>query len=54
MGHGKKREIRRLFATFGYTVERLKRVSIGRFSIRNLSLGQVRELTQAEIDLLFA
>jgi len=54
MGHGKKREIRRLFATFGYTVERLQRVNIGRFSIRNLSLGQVRELTQAEIDLLFA
>jgi 23S rRNA pseudouridine2605 synthase len=54
MGHGKKREIRRLFATFSYTVERLQRVNIGRFSIRNLSLGQVRELTHAEIDLLFA
>ncbi len=54
MGHGKKREIRRLFAAFGYRVERLKRVRIGRFSIRNLSRGQVRELSPEEIDLLFA
>ena len=54
MGHGKKREIRRLFAVFGYRVERLKRVRIGRFSTRNLSRGQVRELSPEEIDLLFA
>ncbi len=54
MGHGKKREIRRLFAVFGYRVERLKRVRIGRFSTRNLTRGQVRELSPEEIDLLFA
>ena len=54
MGHGKKREIRRLFAVFGYRVERLKRVRIGRLSTRNLSRGQVRELSPEEIDLLFA
>ena len=54
MGHGKKREIRRIFAEFGYRVERLVRVRIGRVTLRNLARGQSRELTSSEIDLLFA
>ena len=53
MGHGKKREIRRIFSAFGYKVERLRRTRIGRFSPRKLALGQVKELTPEEIDLLF-
>ena len=54
MGHGKKREIRRIFAEFGYRVERLTRLRIGRVSLRNLARGQSRELTSSEIDLLFS
>ena len=54
MGHGKKREIRRLFAVFGYRVERLKRIGIGRFVQKKLPRGQVRELSSEEINLLFA
>ena len=54
MSHGKKREIRRIFYHFGYQVKKLRRVSIGRLGIRNMSIGQSRLLKKEEIDLLFA
>jgi 16S rRNA U516 pseudouridylate synthase RsuA-like enzyme len=53
MGHGKKREIRRIFFHLGYKVKKLRRVSIGGLSIKNVSLGQSRLLKNEEIELLF-
>jgi 23S rRNA pseudouridine2605 synthase len=53
LGHGKKREIRRVFQPFGYRVKKLRRVAIGGLSLHKLPLGQYRELEKKEIDLLF-
>lgn len=53
MGHGKKREIRRIFLHLGYKVKKLRRVSIGGLNIKNVSLGQSRLLKSEEIELLF-
>ena len=53
LGHGKKREIRRIFQHFGYRIKKLRRVSIGGLSLHKLPIGQYRELEKKEIDLLF-
>ncbi|MEJ6523061.1 MAG: pseudouridine synthase [Opitutales bacterium] len=53
MGHGKKREIRRIFYHLGYKVKKLKRFAIGGLGIKNMSLGQSRLLKNEEIELLF-
>lgn len=50
---GRKREIRRLFESFGYFVDRLKRFQIGAFTMKGLSTGGVKELTTEELDLIF-
>jgi len=52
MHHGKKREIRRLFSTLGYTVKRLRRYQIGSFSLRGFPLRAVKMLTMKEINQL--
>lgn len=49
---GHKREIRRLFEAFGYYVKRLNRFQIGKFSLRKLPKGTVKQLNAQEIDLL--
>ena len=49
---GRKREIRRMFETFGYFVKSLKRVQMGAFVLRKLGLGSVRLVTQKEQTLL--
>lgn len=51
--HGKKREIRRLFESFGYFVKRLHRFQMGKFMLRRLPPGGYRPLSQAEIRSLF-
>ena len=48
--HGKKREIRRIFAALGYTVMRLHRESFGGIQADDLSPGEWRELTAVEMD----
>jgi 23S rRNA pseudouridine2605 synthase len=48
---GRKREIRRIFDTIGYRVERLKRVSIGELPLGSLKVGKWRELTAKERSL---
>ena len=53
MGHGKKREIRRIFFHLGYKVKKLRRIAIGGLTIRNTSIGQSRLLKNEEIELLF-
>lgn len=53
LGHGKKREIRRIFQHFGYRIKKLRRVAIGGLFLHKLPLGQYRELESKEIGLLF-
>ena len=52
LGHGKKREIRRVFGHFRYQIKKLRRVSIGGLHLNKLPRGSFRELNQKEIDLL--
>ena len=53
MHHGKKREIRLLFTTLGYDVQRLRRYQIGAFELRGIPLHAVKQLSNKEIQLLF-
>lgn len=52
IGEGRTRQIREMFFRVGHPVLKLKRESIGSLQDRRLPLGEVRELTQAEIDNL--
>ena len=49
---GLKRQVRRVFAALGYKVKRLQRVRIGPLTDRGLRSGEVRFLTQKEVDSL--
>ena len=46
---GKKRIIRRMFNTLGYTVKSLKRVRVGKLDLGDLKEGKFRELNEEEI-----
>lgn len=54
LAEGKKREIRRLFASAGLNVERLQRVQIGRIKLGELPAGKWRTLTEPEIKSLLS
>lgn len=54
LGHGHKREIRRLLESHGYFVKRLKRVQVGGLLLKGLGAGQHRVLSPREIKLLLA
>lgn len=49
---GRKREIRRGFAALGYRVVRLVRLSIGPVSLGDLRPGELRKLSQKELQAL--
>ncbi|MGQ9609313.1 MAG: pseudouridine synthase [bacterium] len=49
---GRKRQIKKMFATIGHKVVRLKRIQIGPISIGNLKPGEYRYLTKEEINKL--
>ena len=49
---GRKREIRRIFETLGYFVEKLIRVRVGPVSLGFLRPGEIRPLSQLEIKAL--
>lgn len=49
---GRNRQVRRMFESIGRNVEFLKRVSIGKLKLSGLDRGEVRALTQQEIDYL--
>jgi hypothetical protein len=51
---GMNREIRRVFARFGYKVTDLRRVRIGPLTDRGLKPGRWRELLHREVDALVA
>lgn len=50
---GLKRQIREMFAKFGYNVKRLVRVQIGSLALDRLLVGQHRVLTQDEVRRYF-
>lgn len=49
---GRKREIRRLFESFGFYVKRLQRFQIGQLILKRLPPGEVRELNNEDLDSL--
>ncbi|MEY4387048.1 MAG: hypothetical protein RLY20_2331 [Verrucomicrobiota bacterium] len=49
---GKNREVRRMCAAVGLTVERLVRTQVGKIKLGELRLGRWRTLTEAEIKTL--
>lgn len=51
--HGRKREIRRLLYALGYEVQRLRRVQIGRLTVRRIPRGQFKFLSGRDLSLLF-
>ncbi len=53
LSQGKKNEIHRVFERFGYFVEKLQRVRIGRLVLKGVSVGRCRQLSAQEINLLF-
>jgi 23S rRNA pseudouridine2605 synthase len=53
LGHGKKREIRRLLESFGHKVVRLRRTQIGRLRIKGMPTGAIKVLNEKEENLLF-
>jgi len=52
LNEGKNREIRRMFETLGFEVERLQRVQIGPIKLGQLPRGKWRTLTGPEIKSL--
>jgi 23S rRNA pseudouridine2605 synthase len=53
MHHGKKREIRQLFAALGHDVKRLRRYQIGAFQLKGIPLRAGKVLSTKEVDSLF-
>ncbi len=54
LSQGRKREIRRLFAAFGCSVRKLKRIQIGKLALRGLPIGGVLRLSEEELAKIFA
>ncbi|MCX8070572.1 MAG: rRNA pseudouridine synthase [Thermodesulfovibrionales bacterium] len=50
---GRQRQIRRMLEAVGHTVLRLIRVKIGNISLGDLKKGEIRKLTQRELESLF-
>ena len=46
---GWNRQVRRMFAAFGYTIRNLRRIRIGKLKLNNLQLGQYRMIDKKEI-----
>lgn len=49
---GKNRQIRKMFATQGYEVKELRRISIGSIELGDLKVGEYREVTKEELKYL--
>jgi pseudouridine synthase len=50
---GKNRQVRRMFESLGYTVEKLDRVAYGPITREGLARGASRSLTKREVDELY-
>ena len=53
LSQGRKNEIHRIFEHFGYFVEKLERVQIGKLPLKGISPGHCRQLSPQETSLLF-
>jgi 23S rRNA pseudouridine2605 synthase len=53
LNEGKKREIRRIVKNLGAETLQLKRISVGNLKLGSLKVGEFRELSREEIDLIF-
>lgn len=53
MHHGKKREIRQLFATLGFDVKRLRRYQIGALQLKGIPLRAGKVLSTKDVESLF-
>ena len=53
MHHGRKREIRLLFAALGFPVRRLRRYQIGAVRLKGIPLRGAKQLASKEIEQLF-
>lgn len=49
---GRNRQVRRMFEAIGRTVEFLKRIQIGKLTLTGLDRGEVRKLTEQEVEYL--
>ena len=54
LAEGKNREVRRMCAVVGLTVERLVRTQVGKIKLGELRLGRWRTLTESEIKTLLS
>ncbi len=54
LGEGRTRQIREMFFRIGHPVQKLRRVAIGKLKDARLPVGEVRELTDAEVAGLVA
>jgi pseudouridine synthase len=52
LGEGRNRQIRRMMATLGHKVRKLRRVAMGPLKLTGLQPGQWRELTDRELNEL--
>ncbi len=49
---GRKRQVRRMFESIGYTVQVLKRIRMGNLNLGKLKEGEIRELSVKEVKAL--
>ena len=49
---GRNRQIRRMCDYIGFPVRNLKRIKFGTLSLKGLSKGKMRELDDAEVEIL--
>ena len=49
---GRKREVRRMFESLGFFVEKLIRVNVGPVSLGTLPVGEIRPLSRSEVESL--
>jgi 23S rRNA pseudouridine2605 synthase len=47
---GRKRQLRRMFASLGYRVESLKRIRIGNLTLKGLPEGEIKVLSKSDVD----
>ncbi len=51
---GKNHEVKRLFESIGYQVEKLKRERMGIFTLNNIQSGKYRKLTPKEVSIIYS
>jgi len=49
ISEGKKRQVKRMFEAINCKVLKLKRVKIGKFELKNLSIGEIKEISKLEL-----